>query len=97
MVEVRDRQLQPQVEQEPDQLERQQRQREREEGQRNEDDTNHEGGSLRGRRALISRGYAQRDQPQVQKMRPRSDAATDGDRLGRVIRDGEPDQTRGGS
>src|SRR5580693_10170250 len=28
------------------------------------------------------------------KMRPRSDAATDGDRLGRVICDGGPDQTR---
>src|ERR1700688_5333949 len=28
------------------------------------------------------------------KQRPRSDAATDGDRLGRVICDGGPDQTR---
>ena len=28
------------------------------------------------------------------KVRPRSDAATDGDRLGRVIRDGGSDQTR---
>src|SRR5882724_12394950 len=28
------------------------------------------------------------------KVRPRSDAATDGDRLGRVIRDGGPDQTQ---
>jgi hypothetical protein len=27
-------------------------------------------------------------------MRPRSDAATDGDRLGRVIVDGGPDQTQ---
>src|SRR5438876_6564897 len=30
----------------------------------------------------------------IKKMRPRSDAATDGDRLGRVICDGGPDQTR---
>src|SRR5438132_8419490 len=30
----------------------------------------------------------------VTKKRPRSDAATDGDRLGRVICDGGPDQTR---
>ncbi|QOZ55074.1 hypothetical protein XH90_29600 [Bradyrhizobium sp. CCBAU 53338] len=28
------------------------------------------------------------------KMRPLSDAATDGDRLGRLIGDGGPDQTR---
>jgi hypothetical protein len=33
------------------------------------------------------------DQMQPKKMRPRSDAATDGDRWGRVICDGGPDQT----
>ena len=30
----------------------------------------------------------------AQKKRPRSDAATDGDRLGRLIGDGGPDQTQ---
>jgi hypothetical protein len=30
----------------------------------------------------------------MKKVRPRSDAATDGDRWGRVIDDGGPDQTQ---
>ncbi len=35
-----------------------------------------------------------RKNPQGKKMRPQSDAATDGDRLGRLIGDGGPDQTQ---
>src|ERR1700692_1606379 len=44
-------------------------------------------------RAIARRLYA--TQPgRDKKMRPRSDAATDGDRWGRVIDDGGPDQAR---
>jgi hypothetical protein len=35
-----------------------------------------------------------REKARHKKMRPRSDAATDGDRFGRLIRDGGPDQTQ---
>ena len=47
---------------------------------------------------MMCGGYTQRDRTvktEPKKVRPRSDAATDGDRLGRVICDGGPDQTQG--
>src|SRR5579864_4641365 len=48
----------------------------------------------RAPRDAASQRHAWRRRVSGKKMRPRSDAVTDGDRLGRLIRDGGPDQTQ---
>ena len=91
MIPVRNGALQPQAEGDAGQLERQQCEREAGEGQHDgETRTIRTIRCARTGAAIAPRGHAQRDRWDHKKMRPRSDAATDGDRWGRMICDGGP-------
>src|SRR5258706_16227658 len=99
MVEVGYGSLQPKIERDADQLERQQHQRECDEGQRDQDDTDHENGSLR-----IAAGAAGQQASRAgdlnatgmltKKCGPGQTRRLTGTAWGRVICDGGPDQTQ---
>jgi hypothetical protein len=85
MIETGNGPLQPQVEGDADQLQRQQRKRKGNKGQQDCYDADHEADFAE---CGASRAAVIRNATSDKKMRPRSDAATDGDRWGRMICDG---------